>query len=111
VAAPVFAAVARQVLPYLGVPPDEPFAAPAPPMPPVLVAERESMPPAVADGTMPDLRGLSARQALALAVTVGLDPDLHGSGFVARQSPPPGAALGDSPAAVDLWLGTSGSGE
>ena len=53
---------------------------------------------------MPDLRGLSAREALIQAAAVGFEPDLHGSGFVARQSPPPGTALADASAAVELWL-------
>ncbi len=111
VAAPVFAAVAREVLPYLGVPPDEPVAMPAAPPAPLLVAGHRPPPSATVAGTMPDLRGLSARQALTLATTAGLEPDLHGSGFVARQSPPPGTALDDAPAPVELWLGAAAGTE
>jgi cell division protein FtsI (penicillin-binding protein 3) len=110
VAAPVFAAVAREVLPYLGVPPDEPVATPEPPPPP-LVAEHRSPPPAATAGTMPDMRGLSARQALTLAATAGFEPNLHGSGFVARQSLPPGASLGEASVAVELWLGAAAGSE
>ena len=109
VAAPVFAAVARQTLAYLGVPPAAPLVAPPPATPPRIAARRPLPPPAVA-GTMPDLRGLSARQALTLAAAVGLEPDLHGSGFVARQNPPPGAALDEAAAAVQLWLGAAAGG-
>ena len=105
VAAPVFAAVARGALSYLGVPADLPIAEPGPPSPPPLVAQRRAMPPPPPAGTVPDLLGLSARQALTLAATAGLRPDLHGSGFVARQSPPPGTLLGSAPATVELWLG------
>ncbi len=105
VAAPIFAAVAREVLSYLGVPADQPLAAPESPIAPPLVAQRRTAPPPAAAGTVPDLRGLSARQALTLAAAAGLAPDLHGSGFVARQSPPPGATLGAAPATVQLWLG------
>ena len=62
-------------------------------------------------GTMPDLRGLSARQALTLTAAAGLEPDLHGSGFVARQSPAAGTTLAGAPEAVELWLGSvSGAG-
>ncbi len=104
VAAPVFAAVARELLPYLGMPPDQPVVAPRQPTRPLLVAERRSAPPAVVAGTMPDLRGLSARQALTLAAGAGFEPDLHGSGFVARQSPAPGTALTEAPQAAELWL-------
>ncbi len=115
VAAPVFAAVARQVLPYLGVPPDQPtdaspLAAEEPIGPPLLAASRPAPPPVVA-GTMPDLRGLSARRALTVAAGSGLAPALHGSGFVARQSPPPGSALGELPQVVELWLGVAAGAE
>ena len=111
VAAPVFAAVAREVLPYLGVPSDEPAAVPAAPLAPTLVAERHPLPPTVIAGRMPDLRGLSARRALTLATEAGLEPSLHGSGFVGRQSPPPGAALDDAPGTVELWLGAAAGTE
>ena len=111
VAAPVFAAVAGELLPYLGVAPDQPAAAPEESaLPPTLLAERPSARAATPAGTMPDLRGLSARQALKVAVTAGLAPDLHGSGFVARQSPAPGAELGETPA-VELWLGEAAGGD
>jgi cell division protein FtsI (penicillin-binding protein 3) len=111
VAAPVFAAVAREILSYLGVPPDLPVARPEEPTSPRLLAERRPPPPAAVDGTMPDLRGRSARQALTLAANAGLEPDLYGSGFVARQSPPPGTALADASESVELWLGTASGAE
>jgi cell division protein FtsI (penicillin-binding protein 3) len=112
VAAPVFAAVAGEVLPYLGAVPDAPpdDVAP-PPLAPPLIAARQPRPATLVAGTMPDLRGLSARQALSLAATAGLEPSLYGSGFVARQSPPPGAALGGEADTVELWLGAAATTE
>ena len=60
VAAPVFAAVARELLPYMGVAPDQPVAAPETAVPPTLLAAERPRPTATPAGTMPDLRGLSA---------------------------------------------------
>ena len=112
VAAPVFAAVARELLPYLGVPPDRPAEVAEEPLERPILADRRTAPPPLVAGTMPDLRGLSGRQALTLAAKAGLEPGLHGSGFVARQSPPPGTALAaDSAATVELWLGAGLGGE
>ena len=45
------------------------------------------------DGLMPDLRGLSAREALRLVSRIGLTTRMTGDGFVVEQSPQPGAAL------------------
>lgn len=41
----------------------------------------------------PDMRGLTMREAFALAVQMGIDIELEGSGLVHRQSPAPLAAL------------------
>jgi beta-lactam-binding protein with PASTA domain len=42
---------------------------------------------------MPDLRGLSAREAVHSLTVIGLRPQLAGSGVVIEQSPEPGAEL------------------
>ena len=42
---------------------------------------------------MPDLRGMSAREALRALSRAGLRPRLDGDGFVIDQSPLPGATL------------------
>jgi beta-lactam-binding protein with PASTA domain len=44
-------------------------------------------------GTMPDLRGLSAREALRATVKLGLMARVEGTGFVVAQDPPAGTAL------------------
>ncbi|HEU5288303.1 MAG TPA: PASTA domain-containing protein [Candidatus Limnocylindria bacterium] len=53
---------------------------------------RPSLEPAQA-GLMPDVRGLSAREALRTLSRAGVAASLDGSGFVVDQSIPPGAAL------------------
>ncbi len=44
-------------------------------------------------GEMPDLRGLSAREALRTLTRIGLTARINGDGFVIEQSPPPGAPV------------------
>jgi hypothetical protein len=104
VAAPVFKRVAEAALRHLGVPPT------VNPVPPVLVArhgepdpERPSPRRAAAvlnagvhvarDGLMPDLRGLSGREALRIAARLGLTTHLRGRGLVAEQKPAPGSPV------------------
>ncbi len=108
VSAPVFKRIAEATLRHLGVGPT--LNAP----PPVIVARHdgsagemapepvvarpglatESTPP----GQMPDVRGLSAREAVRALRPFGLTPRLDGDGFVVEQLPRPGAILarGDS---------------
>jgi cell division protein FtsI (penicillin-binding protein 3) len=104
VAAPVFQRIAEASLRHLGIGPT--LNAP----PPVLVARagsagdpriqpvrgpvslQELLQPARA-GLMPDLRGLSAREAVRSLTVIGLRPQLAGSGVVVEQSPEPGAEL------------------
>jgi cell division protein FtsI (penicillin-binding protein 3) len=118
VAAPAFAAIARQVLPYLGVAPErEPAAAwPGEPEPgeesapeanPTRYAAAEPAP--VAPGTLPDLTGMPARLAVATTAALGLSPRVHGEGVVFRQSPEPGASISAAGPIVDLWLGARGA--
>ena len=106
VSAPIFKRIAEAALTYLGVPPN--LNAP----PPVLVARHDpsqsegpAAHPALAasvleatveparDGLMPDLRGMSAREALRLLGRIGMTAEMTGDGFVADQRPAPGAAL------------------
>ncbi|HEU5321843.1 MAG TPA: PASTA domain-containing protein, partial [Methylomirabilota bacterium] len=96
VAAPVFAAIGGAVLRYLEVPPrdaaplqivtGQPGEGPAPPR--VRLAGA-----AAGDRLMPDLRGLTLRQALAALAP--LRPRLHvaGRGLVVEQTPAPGETL------------------
>src|SRR5207249_537605 len=103
VSPPVFRRLAEATLRYLGVPPS------INPLPPVIVARHQdqSLVPAktVEDepqigaidgtppGTVPDVLGLSARDATRLLVKVGLSARLTGDGFVVTQEPPPGALV------------------
>jgi cell division protein FtsI (penicillin-binding protein 3) len=102
VAAPIFQRIAEGTLRYLGVPPtvDAP--------PPVLV-EREGqnvVPSSVETrepvvdlivegppGTVPDLHGMSARDAIRQLGKLGWSAQLSGDGFVTSQQPPPGSQL------------------
>jgi len=127
-AAPVFQAIARQALLYLNVRPQrerpelwpgEPAPEETPQAPPggLRIADaasaveppvEERLPPP--PGTVPDLAGLSARQALAATVELGLTPVLRGEGFVRRQEPPPGAPLPASGGRVELYLDVGSGG-
>jgi hypothetical protein len=53
---------------------------------------------------MPDLRGLSAREALRRLTQIGLTAKLDGTGFVTDQSPQPGTLIGDASGGI-LKLG------
>jgi cell division protein FtsI (penicillin-binding protein 3) len=104
VSAPVFKRIAEATLQYLGVPPT--INPPAP----VLVArydgsvnaavsrEAASQPVVslVADepaGTVPDLRGMSAREAVRKLVKLGITARASGDGFVVSQDPPAGTPI------------------
>jgi cell division protein FtsI (penicillin-binding protein 3) len=100
IAGPVFQRIAQATLRHLGVPPT--LNAP----PPVLVARRSEQPEMQARsrrtasfvqiGTngyvrdLPDLRGLSAREALRVLTKIGLTARLIGNGIVTSQVPAPG---------------------
>jgi len=109
VSAPVFKRIAEATLRHLGIGPT--LNAP----PPVIVARHDGSPedmaarPIVAlssakavasapAGVMPDLRGLSARDAIRALMQLGLMPRIDGDGVVVEQSPRAGDALarGDS---------------
>jgi len=104
VAAPIFQRIAETSLRYLGVAPT------INPPPPVLVARRDAPETStigrdaasqpivslVADappGTVPDLTGMSARDAIRALVKLGLSAHVSGDGFVVSQDPAPGAPI------------------
>ena len=126
VSAPVFKRIAEAAVTYLGIGPN--INAP----PPVLVARHdpsqdsgEGAQPARAasvlsatveparNGLMPDLRGLSAREALKALSRIGMTARMSGDGFVVEQNPEAGSALvrGNSCALAlgrHMPIGTSG---
>jgi cell division protein FtsI (penicillin-binding protein 3) len=104
VAAPIFKTIAEPALRYLGIAPT------INPAPPVLVARRDAAGAAPVVGTaaidaglklivdepegiVPDLRGLSARDAVRKLVRLGMTARLAGDGFVVSQEPQPGTPL------------------
>ncbi len=105
VSAPIFKRIAEATLRYLGV------GQTVNPIPPVLVARHDEDPRATAQhvtsesdsptvnlvsdgpGAMPDLRGLSAREAVHKMLRLGLTARVDGTGFVVSQDPPAGASL------------------
>jgi cell division protein FtsI (penicillin-binding protein 3) len=106
VAAPVFSRVAEASLRRLAIPPDDArqlirvAAAPDQPLLPVayfgrpdLAARAQGSVPASGPEMMPDLRGLSAREASVVAARLGLIVSLTGSGRVAAQQPAPGTEI------------------
>jgi membrane peptidoglycan carboxypeptidase len=114
VAAPLFKRVAEIAMRHLSVPPT------VNPAPAVLVkheaSEPAERPVSLPVGTpevvpvhygadqMPDLLGLSARNALSVLVRKGVTPRVHGSGVVVEQKPEPGTKL-DETRRVELRLG------
>ncbi len=111
VAAPLFAAIARQSLLYLGIAPEKerPSVWPVPPQQ-VATHRPEAAPRQVPQGTVPDFAGLSARQAVAESAAAGLQVALNGHGRVTRQLPEPGTPVETAGGAVELWLGLGESG-
>jgi cell division protein FtsI (penicillin-binding protein 3) len=110
VAAPVFRTVAEATLRRLGVAPNapdphgllagtNPSMGPTPVSLPVLERPGQGldMTPlvAVAPGTVPDVRGLSAREATRVLLRAGVEPRLSGSGVVAKQWPAAGTVIRD----------------
>jgi cell division protein FtsI (penicillin-binding protein 3) len=104
VSAPVFKRIAEESLRYLGIGPT------VNPGTPVLVARRadptapqasaadedEPVVSLVNDGpanTVPDLRGMSARDALRTLVKIGMNAHVSGDGFVVSQEPEAGAPI------------------
>ncbi len=104
VAGPVFAKIASESLRYLGVPGDAPMVEPPPPgtivaapaamkgpiAPPAPAPEVAQAAPIDAIATVPDFRGLGVGKALELARDQHIEVDIHGSGRMVAQDPPPG---------------------
>ena len=104
IAAPIFKHIADASLRMMGVTPT------INPQPPVLVARRSdspvttaaapiapavvTMPSGMSDGGgLPDLRGLSAREALRELARLGLTARMEGAGVVVDQNPAPGSLI------------------
>ncbi len=105
VAAPIFQRISEAALRYLAIPRN------VNPAPPVLVARQNADGTAPAgtapaqtqpvvslvadgrDGTVPDVRGMGAREAIRKLVTVGLNARISGDGVVVSQTPAPGEPL------------------
>ena len=104
IAAPIFKHIADASLRMMGVTPT------INPQPPVLVARRSdspvttaaapiapavvTMPSGMSDGGgLPDLRGLSAREALRELARLGLTARMEGAGVVVDQNPAPGSLV------------------
>ena len=118
IAGPVFQRIAEATLRHFGVPPT--LNAP----PPVLVTrltDRPDIQPARSErdaaivqlgangdvSDLPDLRGLSAREALRVVTKMGLTARLTGSGVVTSQTPAPGTPI-EPGMACELKLERSG---
>jgi cell division protein FtsI (penicillin-binding protein 3) len=111
-AAPIFAAIGRDVLRYLEVPPRDVPAVQIDATPGPgdaagrtgirLVSASAGLP---SDGVarLPDLRGRTKRQALALLAPLRVEVDLVGRGSVVQQEPAPGTPL-DRSTTVRLTL-------
>jgi cell division protein FtsI (penicillin-binding protein 3) len=115
VSAPVFKRIAEATLLYLGVPPK------VDPVPPIVIARPDPRVPVslstaveprsspLADtppGTVPDVRGLSAREAMQALVRVGVRARLTGDGLVVGQDPEAGGPIEEA-GAIHLTLGRS----
>jgi cell division protein FtsI (penicillin-binding protein 3) len=98
-AAPVFAAIGREILRYLEVPPRgvQPVqivtASAGESLTRLRAAEAPPVVPLDAGGAMPDLRGQSLRKALASLAPLRVEVEVSGHGVVSRQVPEPGASL------------------
>jgi len=96
VSAPIFRQIAAAALPYLGIAPDPGQAAPWK----VLQAATTQPAPVPRHGS---LQGMSLRQVRDYAVDNGLQLRVHGSGWVARQSPATLASL-EPGNLLEVWL-------
>ena len=116
VAAPIFQRIAAAALRYLEVPRSgdaapavaarSPSSRGARVQPAALsepAAGPHGFPVAERDGSMPDLRGLSARQAIQALGRIGIGAEFLGDGTVARHSPAAGEAI-EPGARATIWL-------
>jgi cell division protein FtsI (penicillin-binding protein 3) len=58
---------------------------------------------------LPDVSGLTARQAMTALTALGVVPRLNGAGFVVRQSPAAGTPLSEVGEGPELWLAAAPS--
>ena len=112
VAAPLFRRIAEAALRHLAIPstidPVPPLfeEATAPPTRVTAASVRLRAPVIdanAANGVMPDLRGMSARQALNTLRPFRVTAQIEGDGFVWRHDPAPGAAV-DQGVTARLWM-------
>ena len=104
IAAPIFQRIAEASLRQMGVTPtinqpppvmiarrnQNPVTTAAAPLAPAIV----TMPASMADGGgLPDLRGMSAREALRELARLGLTARMQGAGVVTEQTPAPGSVI------------------
>jgi cell division protein FtsI (penicillin-binding protein 3) len=99
VCGPVFKAIAEQTLAYQGSPTghDAPALAAGQdnrPLRPEAIVTDEDVLAELAAGRMIDLRGMTQRRVLRLLGKAKIEVEFTGSGYAAKQSPEPGAALG-----------------
>jgi membrane peptidoglycan carboxypeptidase len=73
-------------------------------VPPALPTRRGSA-PAERDGVMPDLVGLTTREAVARLTELGVSPEIEGQGRVVTQEPAAGQQLPADRKGCRLWLG------
>ena len=93
VAAPVFREVAKQALLYLGVFPED-----GPTEERVITVRKKARNPlphevALKNKVVPDFRGKTMRGVLDIAMQMGVEVNLRGSGTAVMQTPPPGTPL------------------
>src|SRR5688500_4355204 len=104
IAAPIFKRIADASLRRLGV---APTINPAPPVivarhtpnaatptaSPIMARDVVSLPPTAAHTGLPDLTGMSAREALRELARLGMSARMQGTGLVSHQDPPAGSPL------------------
>jgi membrane peptidoglycan carboxypeptidase len=120
VAAPIFKRISEATLRHQGVPrtinPDPPVVvvrapeAGAESARQVAASGAGTVAPALSLAVVPDVGGLSAREALRTLAEVGLTPRVRGAGFVVAQDPAAGSPLPNDPIAV-LWLARAKRGQ
>jgi cell division protein FtsI (penicillin-binding protein 3) len=102
VSAPVFKRIAEAAVRYLAIPrnvdPEPPVLVPRPGTPaqapvPTSTPPVATPPPDEVPGTVPDLRGLSAREATQKLALLGVIARVAGDGFVVSQDPPAGSPV------------------
>ena len=67
-----------------------------------MMGMKERKPLKVFKNVMPNLIGLSLKDVLTVSKILGIEPKIHGSGIVKKQTPPPGTI---DPRHIEVWLG------